>query len=217
MNGLLLFVPIAALIGGVIYVAHRLEKKRTEALRAVATTMGFSFVDKPDAVEGPAFPLFERGHGRQARNLMTGRLADRPAALLDYTYVTGGGKSRTSHNQTVALFAEGAVGLPEFELAPENILHKLGQVFGYQDLDFPGHPEFSSKYLLRGRDEGAIRAAFGATALAFLTGNPGWSVETRDHGAAVFRAGKRCKPEEVPTFLADALRILSGLSPRSDA
>jgi len=40
--------------------------------------------------------------------------------------------------------------LPFFELKPENTFHKIGQVFGYQDIDFEAFPNFSKGYLLRG-------------------------------------------------------------------
>ncbi|MEC9473853.1 MAG: hypothetical protein VX584_04130, partial [Actinomycetota bacterium] len=50
--------------------------------------------------------------------------------------------------------------LPTFVIRPENLFHKIGSTFGYQDIDFDAHPTFSKRYLLRGPDEEAIRNTF---------------------------------------------------------
>ena len=138
---------------------------------------------------------------------MTGKTADRDAVIAEYEYVTGSGKSRHVWRQTVAVFPGGGRGLPEFTLAPENFFHRIGQVFGYQDIDFEASEDFSKHYLLRGADEGAIRRAFNADVIAWFAQNAGWSAQTSGGCVAIFRTDRWCKPEEVPSFLADALRI----------
>lgn len=182
------------------------EAQRTVAMRVSAQAMGFTFAEQVPEPPGASLPLFQCGHGRRTRNVMSGTTAGRPVHVLDYAYVTGGGKSQHVWQQTVALF-EGVQGLPEFELAPENILHKIGELFGYQDIDFDAAPEFSRHYLLRGPNEPAIRAAFSADALALLGQEPGWSVQARDGWLAVYRHGRRCPPTDVPALLADCLRV----------
>ena len=213
----LVSLAIVGLIGVIWYFAVQWEKKRTEAMTAACQAMGFAFEQLGDVQALRTFgdlPVFDRGHSRKARNVMSGRTADRQVKLFDYAYTTGSGKNSHTHNQTVALFPDGASGLPDFELAPEHIFHKLGQVFGYQDIDFETSPEFSSRYLLRGTDEAAVRAAFAADTLAFFSQEQGWHVEVRNGHAGVYRADKRCKPEEAPAFLADALRVLLAIRSR---
>ncbi len=203
-----------AVIGGISYAVWYFDKKRTDAMRAVAQTMGWTFHEEaerdPETRFG-ALPLFERGHSRKAKRIMTGELAGAPAVVMDYQFTIGSGKSQQTHAQTVAIFPTHGAALPDFELAPENLFHKLGQVFGYQDIDFDQFPEFSKRYLLRGEDESAVRTAFNQTVLAFLEQNAGWTVQSRGQPVCVFRAMNRSKPEEVPAFLADALRIASAL------
>jgi hypothetical protein len=207
-------VAIVVVVGGGLYASWKMEQRRTEELQAACTAMGFRWIGEvplPDF----ALPLFEQGHGRRVKNAMEGETADRRVSVMDYTFVTGGGKSQHTHRQTVVVFPDGARGLPDFTLAPENFLHRIGQVFGYQDIDFDGDEAFSSAYLLRGEDETAIRAALNPVVRSFLAGAPGWTVQTKQGAAALFKAEQRCKPPELPAFLADALRILSGLSPRA--
>ena len=84
-------------------------------------------------------------------------------------------------------------------------------MFGYQDIDFEASEEFSRHYLMRGPDERAIRAAFGAEAIGFFAQNPGWSVESFGGSLAVYRTARRCKPEEIQPFLAEAASVLRAL------
>ena len=211
MSPVLIVVGIVALTGGLIYWGLQIEKKRTEAMRLASQAMGYAFEETGDLGQLRSFgdlPLFDQGHSKRARSVMTGRTADRDVKLFDYQYTTGSGKNSHTHNQTVALYPEGGRGLPDFVLAPENFLHKIGQAFGYQDIDFEQSPEFSAHYLLRGNDEAAIRAAFTADVLAFFAQHHSWHVEVRSSHVAVYRSGHRCKPPEAPAYLADTLRVM---------
>jgi hypothetical protein len=213
MGAVLGLVLGVAVVGGIIWLVHRAHQKRLEAMRAACTAMGFTYTERADPDELAAaigeLPLFSRGRGRKAWSVMRGSLAGRPAMLMDYEFTTGSGRNQTTHRQTVALFPDAGGGLPDFELAPENIFHKIGAVFGYQDIDFETSEEFSKRYLLRGREEDRVRAALSADALAFFAQNPGWTVQLRGGRVAAYRAGRRCRPEEAPSFLAEALRIAS--------
>lgn len=216
MTPFLVIVGVVALVGGLIYFVKEMEKKRTEAMRLACQAMGFAFEEKGDLDRLRFFgdlPLFDRGRSKHARNVMTGRTADRDVVLFDYRYTTGSGKNSHTWVQTVALYPNGASGLPNFDLTPENVFHKIGQAFGYQDIDFEQSPEFSSRYLLRGEDEMAIRSAFTADAIAFLAQNHGWHVEIRGGHVCVYRSGRECKPPEAPAYLADTLRVLLALHP----
>ena len=216
MPAITVIVVVVALVGGLIYVIQMMQKRRTEAMQLACQAMGFAFEEKGDLDRLRGFgdlPLFDRGHSKYARNVMTGRTADREVLLFDYRYTTGGGKSSHTWAQTVALFPNGAAGLPDLDLAPENFLHKIGQAFGYQDIDFDHSPDFSDHYLLRGNDEMAIRTAFTADALSFLGQQHGWHVEIRAGHVAVYRSGRECKPPEAPAYLADTLRVLMALHP----
>ena len=57
-------------------------------------------------------------------------------------YVTGGGKHTRVIRQTVIYFRSPQLHLPEFALRPENLFHKMGAAFGYQDIDFDSHRKF---------------------------------------------------------------------------
>jgi hypothetical protein len=211
----LAFAALAVVGGGVVvYLSVIAERKRRGALAQVALTLGLSYLDKvPKAsVAGLGnFHLFRHGRRKMGRNLMEGKSGDTQVTLLDYQYTAGGGKDSRTCRQTVAVFRGVATGLPEFTFAPEHFWHRIGALFGYQDIDFEASEEFSKHYVLRGPDESAIRAAFGADALGFFAQNPGWSVESFGGSLAVYRTARRCKPEEIQPFLAEAANVLRAL------
>jgi len=208
-GGALAFAMIGgtlALVGSISWAANRARKARTEAMRVVATTMGFSFEEAVSPERLGPFPLMEHGRGREGRNALTGQLAGRATTICDYRYVVSSGKSSHEVNQTVVVFADNG-GLPDFELRPENAFHKLAAVFGYQDIDFDSNEEFSKRYLLRGHDEDAIRRVFNSSALMLLSSETGWNIQATAGRLLVFRSAKVTEASQVPAFAADALRI----------
>jgi hypothetical protein len=50
---------------------------------------------------------------------------------------------------------------------------------------------------------GLPRAAFGAEALEFFGQQQGWSVEAKGGALAIYRVGKRPKPDEMQPFVAE--------------
>lgn len=211
--GLLLIGGVAALVGGIVVLSARAEARRVESLRAAAAAMGFQFAESVEPSALGAFPLFERGHSRKARGALSGVTAGRPVTICDYQYTISSGKNSQRHRQTIAVFADAGAGQPDFELGPQNFLHRIGKVFGYQDIDFDGDEEFSSAFLLRGGDEAAIRRCFTPSVRAAFRNHPGWSAQLRDGRLLVFRADRRCQAEEIPVFLAEALRLAAALPP----
>jgi len=207
---------ILAIIGVGAYVAWLNEKKRTAALFDAATRMGFTFeprVSNDEAATLGTFHLFKIGRSRKGRNLMRGRADGAEVVVLDYQYTTGSGRSSHTHVQTVVLYPGVATGerLSDFTLAPEHWWTRIGEMFGYQDINFESNEEFSKHYLLRGADEGAIRAAFGPNALGFFAQNQGWSVESAGGSLAVYRADKRPGVEEIQPYLAETAAVRRAL------
>ena len=208
---------IAVTVGVGAYIAYLNEKKRTAALFDVATRMGFTFepkVSNDEAATLGSFHLFSTGRSRKGKNLMRGKADGADAIVLDYQYTTGSGKNSHTHVQTVVLYpgVPTDARLPDFTLAPEHWWTKIGELFGYQDIDFESSEEFSKNYLLRGPDESAIRAAFGMNVLGFFAQNPGWSVESAGGQLAVYHTERRPKPEELQAFVAETATVRRALT-----
>ena len=205
---------VIALVGIPILVFRYLAKKRSEALKVVADSLEFSF-----SREGPhflveslrPFDLFSKGRSRRILNAMNGRNNDIGVTIMDYRYKTRSSSSGNRRSgsqtwsQTVVLLDVDDLQLPTFVIRPENLFHKIGSTFGYQDIDFETHPTFSKRYLLRGPDEEAIRNAFTTEFLSSFERHKGLSMECDGNRIICYRPGKRIAPEKVRPFLEGAI------------
>jgi hypothetical protein len=214
-------VPVfIALAAGIWYLVWQAGKKRREALRQAAENLGFDFEPRPDKLTTAEFGrlhLFTQGHGRKADNLLRGRMEREEALVFDYLYTTGSGKSQSTHRQTVAALSLGPrAALPAFELRPENILHKIGAALGYQDIDFPDYPGFSSHFLVRGKDESAVRELLDGTVIEAVENSKGICIEGTGPWLVIYRAGRRADPTRIADFLEEARRLRSAFAHRAE-
>ncbi len=209
-----LVVVIAAVLALIAFLARASERKRAQALESAAMQVGLSYqledqVLPPDDLA--RFHLFTAGRSQRVRNVMRGSAGGMDTVVFDYRYVTGSGKSSSTHHQTVAMFHFAGATLPEFTLGPETFVHRIAERFGYQDFDFEAHPEFSRRYVLRGSDEPAVRNLFGPGLIDFfetLSGeNRSWSVEGRGDWLLVFHPERLTKPAQLPDFLQQTTTV----------
>ncbi len=209
---ILVFLSALVVIGVAMWVAaYQAEKRRKEQLGAVASRLGFEFwpESQPQLVEHLAnFRLFSQGRSRKARNVMNGRAGDVEVQIFDYEYVTGGGKSSHSWRQTVILFESNRLQLPAFSLRPQGFWDGIAGAFGRQDIEFPASPEFSSAYLLQGRDEDRVRAIFSEPVVAYYTRHPGLCVEGDGGHLIYYHKECRAEPEQIPDFFQEGLDVL---------
>ena len=197
---------VALIIYGIVALQRAVERKRTEAFARYAEQLGMLYY--PDAndlaLQLPPFELLNQGHSRLAQRWLRGGRETEELWVFDYRYVTGHGKHRQVHNFTLALFPRLEKHLPEFQLRPENIFHKIGAAFGYQDIDFPEEPEFSKRYLLRGPDEMAIRASFAHSVIAGLMSQPLVCLETKLQALLVYLPKGRVEPAALSQLIETA-------------
>src|SRR6185369_1361179 len=204
-----LFIGLAVFL--IIY-NKRKERERTQALQQLAATLGWSF-----AADAPLtqiawldrFTLFSQGRSRQIRNFMYGQAQGVKAAVFDYIYVTGSGKSQQTHYQTVVYLEPVNLALPMFSLRPETLFHRMLSAFGYQDIDFGQRPEFSKQYILRGQNELAIRQTFNDRVLSFFEGYAGTCVDAGGNQLFIYRAGQRFEPPEIEGYVGLGLQAMN--------
>ncbi len=195
----------------IIIISSVMETKRAAAMAAAAAALKLNFQKKcgPDIIrELREFHLLQRGHSGRIMNLISGSAMNLDLRVFDYSYTISGGKSNTVVTQTVISFTSPELELPDFELAPETFLHRIGEAFGARDIDFAEHPGFSKHYRLRGADEAAVRTLFGRNIREAFEARPGFSMEGRDHTLLFYRRGKRIRPEVLKDFMAEGFEIL---------
>lgn len=193
-----------------LLIGYIYEKRRTEALKLIARNLGFTFSKKGrDQTEQKHqnFQLFSKGYGRKVKNEMWGNRNGFDISIFGYQYTEGNGKNSSTYKQTVVTIDCKKRMFPSFELKPENTFHKIGQIFGYQDIDFETSPNFSKKYLLRGDDESKIRQLFTPRIISFFESNKNLCIEAQNNTIIFYKASKRCKPKDIEELLDKGQKI----------
>lgn len=194
--------------------AKRRVRERSQGMERAARAMGWSWAaEQPlEVIPGlERFGFFGQGHHRSIRNFVAGERDGVRAAAFDYQFTVGSGKSASTHRQSVVYLRSASLALPAFSVRPEHVFHRIGEAFGYQDIDFPDRPEFSRRCLLRGPDEAAVRAAFPLGVTAFFEGETRWCADGEGEELFLWRSDKVAAPAEIPGLLAAGMELLGRL------
>jgi hypothetical protein len=207
------FAVFAALIvGGVFYAAYL----RRKALADLAASMGLLLnKDGPETsrLETTGLGLFNMGRSRKTLNCMEmrGSASSPDINFFDYHYVTGGGKNSHTHSLTVAFFDLKTPKVPVFELKPENLAYKIGELLGFKDIDLPSFPLFSDKYRLTGPSEAEVLAFFRPETAAYFEQHPGWHAQGAGRYLVVFNGERLVKPATYQNFMEDAKNLVASV------
>lgn len=211
-----LFLPI---ILGVVAIATFIAiacwlaaKKRTEQFKQAAEQLNLPFFPEGDdslVTSLEHLHLFSRGRAKRIRNMMHGESNGVELAIFDYRYTVGHGKNARTYHQSVICFRSPMLCLTPFEMRPEHIFHKIGGLFGYQDIDFESHPKFSKIYLLRGGDAARVRELFTPAALTFFESRKKICVEGGGDQLVFYRRSVKIKPEATRGFMQEGLQTFA--------
>ncbi len=191
---------------------------RQQSLETLAARQGYPF-SATDEIglhrQLEDFRLASRGHQRKVTNILQRQhgLADHEAYIFDYHYRSYGNKQEV--HQTVLFLQSQQIALPELSLQPEKLVHKLGELFGAQDIDFVRFPKFSGQYRLTGDDEAYIRHHFSDQVLNFFTLHRGWSLEGIGFYLILYKKGLLLPPEEMEDLYRRGMEVFRLLSTRS--
>ena len=147
----IIILVILAVIAGVIW-SYFAAKKRRDMLRQFALENGFDFTASPGDVHRKyqIFNPLDAGHSRSSQNLIHGRRGDLEWEMFDYRYVTGSGKSRTTHRYGIAA-ARIPLALMPLTIRPENFFDRIAAAVGFDDINFESE-EFSRSYHVKCSD-----------------------------------------------------------------
>lgn len=195
-----------SIVGLVLWLIFRYEKKRTAELAIVADEIGMQFTPGADERLLPVlqqFRLFNQGHSRRMKNVMRAVTDQLNLTIFDYQYTTGGGQNSHTHSRTLVALESTAFQIPQFSVRPEGLGDKLAAKLGFQDIDFDQHPDFSAKFVLQSNDENAARRFFTTQILDLFASRPDLSVDAVP-GLITYWKPKRTKPEEIRDLMSEA-------------
>ncbi|MEM1239525.1 MAG: hypothetical protein AAGI45_06785 [Cyanobacteria bacterium P01_H01_bin.26] len=210
-----IFVLFIAIFVAAVAASFMLERRRTEAIKQLADTLGFDYCEHPQTHLPNTiwrFNLFNKGRGRRLKNLIQGSQDGVRVSIGEYKYTQGTQKNRHTHWQTVVFMESDRLNLPSFLLIPENLFHKIGTLFGCQDINFDAYPEFSSLYVLKGSDEEDIRQRFHDGVLHFYQNHPRMSTEGAGPMFIYYRSNRRMQLSSWQSLLNEAMEAYEQFS-----
>ncbi len=190
----------------------RSQDKSHGPYSSVASSVGLYFRDKsPSSPYESDFPLFSKGIRREFEDVIYGKMDEIDVKIFVYKYeeIRGTNSLLTANRQSFVLLQSSNINLPKFTLHPEDIFHKIGSIFGYQDIDFNSHQEFSSKYLLRGDDEVSIRKLFNNAVLLHFTKNTRICVEACRDKFLYYHPRGVIRPKDIRSFLDEGMLVFN--------
>lgn len=180
----LIFGGIAVLAGGLTLLHRAKEKKRRAAYEEFCLVRGFTFeAERPDGARRftGVLEVLEQGRNRRWGYTVSGTKNQMPFTAFEYRWVTGGGKSSSTHHLAGIMWEDTGASFPKFTLSPEGWFSRLGEMFGMQDIDFADSPDFSKAYRLKGPNEPLIRELFTSEIRRFFEATPRQNVAAGGH------------------------------------
>ena len=93
---------------------------------------------------------------------------------------------------------------------PENFFHKIGSLFGMQDIDFEEWPEFSHEFLVQG-DEWGVRRLMDEGLAKFFLVERHWCLESLGYYLVFYRRSALVKPEAIKVLYAKGMSLYEHL------
>ena len=191
-------IVLAVIVLTVTQITRWREKVRTGRLAEAVKELGLAFQPTGDQAlyeRLASFPLLNAGRKQELKNLVSVDTSQAQVAIFDFRYITGHGKNKKVHRQTVIAMEAGELELPIFSMRPERIWDKVGSLFGGQDIDFSQHQNFSAKFVLKGESEEAVRSYLDQELLDFFATREDIWCEARPGAMLYYRRGKRVPAE----------------------
>jgi hypothetical protein len=185
--------------------------KRSQAMEQLALGMGLQYeVAKPylaDELQRSGLDLFRRGRSKAVCNLLHGSYRDATMMTFDYRYVTGSGRHKRAHWQTVLLFSWKQIKLPEFKLRPRGFVDTLVGLVIPRGIDFKDYPAFFRNYCLVGWSETAVIRVFWDIVAEFCQDRPRLVLESSGNWLLVRRPHKWIKVGDMQEFVEEAQHV----------
>lgn len=198
------------------------DNSREGQLRAVAHQLGMQYSAAEEYSSRPLlseFNLFKMGRNKMITNILKKRddEFDTKLQIFDYQFETGYRRARRTHRQSVFFVQSKKLALPEFNMEPESIFHKItNYLIGSEDIDFEGNPRFSGNYVLTGDDEDYIRFMMNPHLLQFFSLSTGWYMEGINFYLILYKLNARFKAKSIKNFYEQGYSIYQSMSKEMD-
>lgn len=210
-----LFVGFAVLVIFGIWYSHVQARKRREAMAAWARSMNARFDPSRDHAMDSRYREFgclHKGNDRYAFNIVHGWRGERVMLAFDYHYETESrdskGRRTTTDHYFSAVVIDSKLPLRPLVIRPEGFFDKIGEFFGFDDIDFELN-EFSRKFYVKAPDRKWAFDVIHQETMEFLLGMPKFTLEFY-RGDIIAHNGSRFSIEE----FNQAIAVIEGVLDR---
>jgi hypothetical protein len=177
-------------------------------MRAAARLMDMEYFERAPYQEFnflDIFRLFQKRRSPRVRNVISVEEISRDILIdiFDFSYKVDDNRV----HQTVHLIQNKKMDLTPFIMRPAHLGDMLTELFVDVDIDFELWPRFSRNYVVKGKNESAVRYMMNDQFLELFNSRPGWTVEGFKDLFLVYRRRKRVKPDDLPSFHEFSLEV----------
>lgn len=211
MGTTLIIVLVVAAVVAVVIFGGRWEKKRREALRSLAGRLRLRYTQRDDSVTDRYEFLddLQRGSNPYAFNILAGDFEGHPVKVFDFHYETHStdskGRRQTHHHYFSFFLLEHEADFPELRVYAESFFSKLGQLLGFEDIDFES-VEFSKAFTVKSKDKKFAFDVCHTRMMEYLLNHQDLSMEI-EGGCVAISFPHRLAPEEIEGRLRQLLEI----------
>jgi len=181
------------------------DRRRRRALAAAGPSQGFQPIPAGSPPTIALVPILEHKYHTWGQ-VLQGSRGECEVLLFDYSYPVG----KDSSNQTVVAFRSPTAAFPKFQLRSNRFFASAGWG-SYQEnrVQFDEDPAFNKSYLLTGPDPQTLSGFFHQDLRNFLVSMPDhtWTIEAYENWLALYRHGKKAKPNELFAFAQSAGQV----------
>ena len=136
----------------------------------------------------PGLQVLQRGHSRRSTLALEGEIDGRRVVCLDYVFVTGSGKNRTTHRRALVIVETGFPVIP-LTIRREHVFDKVGEFLGHDDINFES-AEFSRTFHVTAADRKWAYDVIHTRTMEYLLGAPAFTIAFGLGEIAVERNGR---------------------------
>jgi len=205
----LMIFGMVVIIAVVIVIGYIYNKKRREAMAALAARLGLQFNPRKRRDLARRYRFLDklrRGSNRYAYNILSGNYQGHEVTLFDYHYQVSSGKNTHHYNFSFFILVL-PKSFPELVIDKEGFFSKVAQALGYDDIDFESH-EFSRKFRVRSPNKKFAYDVCNGRMIDYLLSNSDLSIEIEGEVMAIsFRS--RLSPEYIEPNLNRLITVRS--------
>jgi MFS superfamily sulfate permease-like transporter len=172
--------------------------RRQRQLKRLTYRNGWDFIIDTDwqISHLKAFPFFENKLLYFQNNVVRGQINNQNFSISDISFAVGAMEASIDKRMTI-MIQDLETMLPKFTIEKEVAFDKVLSLAGQPDIDFKAYPDFSSRFLLQGKDEKEIRKLFNKELIIFFETHSIFHIECNGYQLLLFERTQLSKPHQI--------------------